>query len=185
MTPEEFTPVLRGFHLSAWRLETLQQYGNSGEDERLRRFLAGESYVPTTAKEQWLSTVRDNLAAGRTMGRVHVVTEPLTDYMRYELTWGYGPNVEAGEDVRLIPIPADDGQWPTGLRPGDDFWLFDSQDLYVMRYADDGTWLSVEPETDPAAVVIANHQRDLALHYAIPYREYMRRHPNLLSQVAA
>ena len=36
------------------------------------------------------------------MQRVHVVSEPLTDYLRFEIT-GYRLNVEAGEDVRILP----------------------------------------------------------------------------------
>ena len=34
---------------------------------------------------------------------MHVIEEPLSDYMRFELEV-YAPNVEAGEDVRLIPV---------------------------------------------------------------------------------
>ena len=40
---------------------------------------------------------------------VHVIEEPLSDYIRYELH-AYEPNVEAGEDVRVIPIHR--GTWP-------------------------------------------------------------------------
>ena len=38
-----------------------------------------------------------NHRAGRVQQRVHVVAEPLTAYLRYELTWQYGPNAAAGE----------------------------------------------------------------------------------------
>ena len=44
------------------------------------------------------------------MQRVHVVTEPLSDYIRFELT-GYAPNVEAGEDVRVISVREGE-PWP-------------------------------------------------------------------------
>lgn len=55
--------------------------------------------------------------------------------LRFELA-NYGPNVEAGEDVRNLPVR--DGQWPTDI-PRDDFWLVDSTDLWDMHYAADGT----------------------------------------------
>jgi len=40
---------------------------------------------------------------GKVFQRVHVVCEPLTDYLRYELGWSYPPNVEAGEEARCCP----------------------------------------------------------------------------------
>ena len=65
------------------------------------------------------------------MQRVHVVVEPLTAYLRYELAWSYTP--EAGEDIRIIPVQT--GQWPAGLPGlGGDFWLFDSARLLRMHY---------------------------------------------------
>ncbi|MGH3937593.1 MAG: DUF6879 family protein [Pseudonocardiaceae bacterium] len=52
-----------------------------------------------------------NARAGKAVQRVQVVLEPLTDYLRFELTWGYEPNVAAGEDVRIIPV-GQGGSWP-------------------------------------------------------------------------
>ncbi len=107
-----------------------------------------------------------------------MVREPLTDYLRYELGRSYPPNVEAGEDIRILV--ARPGQWPMSTRgeilPGlKDYWLFDSSDLWVMEYADDGTFLYIEQVTEPAMIVTAARRRDAALHQAIQYRDYMRR----------
>ena len=60
------------------------------------------------------------------------------------LGWSYLLNVEAGEDIRVLVVK--DGSWPMSARgeilPGlKDYWLFDSSDLWVMEYADDGTFL--------------------------------------------
>jgi hypothetical protein len=116
--------------------------------------------------------------AGKVFQRVHVVREPLTDYLRYELGWSYQPNVEAGEDIRILV--AQPGSWPMSAR-GEilpelkDYWLFDSSDLWVMEYADNGAFVSIEQVTEPAMIVTAARRRDAALHQAIPYRDYMRR----------
>jgi hypothetical protein len=94
------------------------------------------------------------------------------------LGWSYPPNVEAGEDIRILVAKA--GSWPVSAR-GEilselkDYWLFDSSDLWVMEYADDGAFLSIEQVTEPAMIVTAARRRDAALHQAIPYRDYMRR----------
>jgi hypothetical protein len=37
------------------------------------------------------------------MERVHAVSEPVTDYIRFSLLHGYPANLEAGEDVRVKP----------------------------------------------------------------------------------
>ncbi len=62
-------------------------------------------------KREWITLVRDRTAAGCTMQRVHVVKEPITDYLRFELTWGYQPNVDAGEDIGIVPVPPGN-PWP-------------------------------------------------------------------------
>ena len=72
------------------------------------------------------------------------------------------------------PYPAGGvGRWP-GL-PRHDYWLFDSSDLWVMEYADDGTFRWIEHVDDPGMIVRHAYWRDAALHQAIPYREYMKR----------
>jgi Family of unknown function (DUF6879) len=122
--------------------------------------------------------IGDAVRAGKVFQRVHVAREPLTDYLRYELGWSYPPNVEAGEDIRILVAQA--GSWPMSasgeiLPELKDYWLFDSSDLWVMEYADDGAFLSIEQVTEPAMIVTAARRRDAALHQAIPYRDYMRR----------
>ena len=131
------------------RLETLQNYGNSGEDPALAAFLAGQPHLITPAKREWTALVRERRAAGCVMQRVHVVTEPITDYLRFELTWGYQPNVDAGEDIRIVPVPMGQ-QWPPELPERTDFWLFDFSVLYALRYHQNGAWLVTEEVTDPA-----------------------------------
>lgn len=106
------------------------------------------------------------------MHRVHVVTEPLSDYVRFECGWAYEHTVAAGEDVRLIPVAAN--QWPEGL-PHYDYWLFDSSTLVAMYYGDAGTFSSCAIIDEPDKVVQANYWRDLAVHASIPYREYAAR----------
>lgn len=179
----EFTERFRRFRYSAFRLETLSSYGNSGEDADFEAFVNGRPKPPNPDHEQWQEIVSANTAAGRTMQRVHVVTEPLTDYLRLELTWGYGPNAAAGEDIRIIPVREGE-QWPVDVPEATDFWLFDSRELLVMAYAEDGTWLGVDRVTDPGRIVLACHWRDAALHQAVPWTRYVSARPDLARHVS-
>ncbi len=94
------------------------------------------------------------------------MAEPLTAYMRYELTWSYPPNVAAGEDIRIAPL--------SPMMPGRDFWLFDSSALLWLDYDGAGRLVSAELDDDPASVVMANNWRDAALHAGTALADYAR-----------
>jgi hypothetical protein len=176
IAPEDFWKPFQEFAYSVYRLETLQVYGGSGEADMIEAFTTGKPWPQNDLKDAWTANIAANHHAGKLQQRVHVVAEPLTSYMLFELTWSYGPNVEAGEDIRIIPVR--EGEWPDGL-PHEDYWLFDSRDLYVMHYDTDGTWLGAELVTEPSRVVDACHWRDAALCRATPWRNYIATHPEL------
>jgi ribosomal protein L16 Arg81 hydroxylase len=96
---EEFDRLFTRFRYTAFRLETLQQYDVPYEVEQIRRFLAGEdpledSYNP--AKNHWFGMLRESYEVGKRVQRVHVIEEPLSDYIRFELAWPYQETVSAG-----------------------------------------------------------------------------------------
>lgn len=126
-----------------------------------------------------LTLLRANRDAGRLQQRVHTVTEPISDYLAYELVWEYGPHSTAGEDIRIIPVT---DHWPDDV-PQSDFTLFDSSLLFQLNYDPDGTWLGAQLVTDHASVVAACLARDAALHQAMPWSEYMIRHPDLVARL--
>jgi hypothetical protein len=168
----EFNRLFFDFQYTAYRLETLQRYAVSYEQSDYSRFLAGEPCPDVPAISEWVEgTVVKAVAAGKHMNRVHVVEEPVSDYVRFECAWEYERTVAAGEDVRIIPVRQ--GKWPAGL-PCSDYWLFDSAQLVVMHYANDGAFIAAEMVDDPAKVVRANFLRDLAVHQSIPYKDFSR-----------
>lgn len=171
VTSSEFDALFTSFEHTAYRLETLQVYDVSYEAEPYQAFISGHPQPRDPAKNAWVSMIRDAVQAGKIFQRVRVVVEPLTDYLRYELGWSYPPNVNVGEDIRILPTQP--GRWPT--LPRHDYWLFDSSDLWVMEYAEDGTFRWIEQVDTPAVIVRHAYWRDAALHQAVSYRDYMRR----------
>lgn len=165
---EEFDRLFEESRYTAFRLETLQVYDVGYEEEAFNRFLAGDEAPTTGSQEEWARIV----GSGRRFRRVHVVTEPLTDYLRFECVWAYRASVKAGEDVNILPIG--EGPWPEGI-PRFDYWLFDSERLVRMNYASDGTMLTPELISEPDEIVRANAVRDRALHLATPFTEYEKR----------
>lgn len=106
---QEFDALFTSFERGAFRLETLQVYAGAYEDE-VRAVLAGDPRPANPIGDKWAARIRADRVAGKTWQRVHVIEEPRTDYLRYELAV-YARNVAAGEDVRVIPVSR--GDWPT------------------------------------------------------------------------
>ena len=164
--------------VNIFRLETLQCYGNAGEDPARAAFETGKPHLITPAKREWITLVRDRIAAGCTMQRVHVVKEPITEYLRFELTWSYQPNVAAGEDIQIVSVTPG-CPWPGGLLERTDFWMFDYSVLYALRYDRDGSWIATEQVTEESAIQRARRWRETALQLAMPWQRYIALCPEL------
>jgi hypothetical protein len=129
--------------------------------------------------DEWVDMVRQGAADGKEFQRVHVVTEPLSDYVRFECAWAYRHNVVGGEDVRIIAVKQ--GEWPEGV-PRHDYWLFDPTQLVVMRYGEDGSFVSVEAVDDEAGIVQANEWRDRAVERSTAFSDYARGFDDLMRE---
>lgn len=155
---------------SAYRLELLDRYDADSEREAFARFMRGE---PSMAERRpWLARIRAESEAGILNQRVHVLSTPLTDYLRFEAAWGYAYNAEAGEDVRILDLserPA-----PAGL-PDHDYWLIDDAHVLAMRYDKDGRFVGAEPVGD-AELPAYRRARDAAVAAAEPFHAWWARH---------
>lgn len=160
---------LVNFRYSLFRLETLQAYSGSSEDEAFGEWQRTGIVPVTDELRQWCKRIRDRIDNGVRVRRVHVLVEPATEYMRFELA-SYAPNVEANEDVRVIPVR--DNWWPADVPSNTDFWLIDGWQLWSMRYTWDGEWLGAELVDDPQRIVDACAIRDAALAQSISWRKY-------------
>ncbi|MBM7772483.1 hypothetical protein JOD54_002687 [Actinokineospora baliensis] len=174
---DEFNRLFREFRYTVFRLESRQHYRVSYEKDEFARFLTGESRGEFPGISGWISgTVEPARRAGKYMHRVHIVEEPLSDYVRFECAWAYEHTVPAGEHVRIIPV--EKGLWPDDL-PQREYWLFDSEVLVAMNYGDDGTFHSAEIVEDADEIVLANRWRDAAVLKSVPYQEFAERYDAL------
>jgi hypothetical protein len=157
----DLTWWLENFKESAFRLETLPAYDSPRETEMLAAFLRGEP-VRLPDDFAWLHMVKSHTQTGKTMQRVRIVSNPLTDYERFELSL-FSQCVEAGEDIRVTDDPE--------LRYAD-FWLFDNHTVYILRYDANGRFLGVDIRHD---VVTYRAIRDRVLEYSIPLAKFAAR----------
>ena len=171
MTPAD---LYRDCALSAWRIEALQHYTVPGDEERQRAFHAGEGLpAPGQGKQDDLALIARLRESGRTIGRIHVVERPLSDYVRYELAV-YAENIAAGEEVRI----ADRSLYPELGEVAEDFVIFDAEapsDAVVVAFDYDGTGLvrSYRVVTDLQAVGRYQEMADLAYAYSVPLADFM------------
>lgn len=166
-TPEEFGAAFE-FQRSAFRLELFDRYVSENEADPMRRFLSGQ-YVDPAWREPWAGFVREEVQAGKQMSRVHVVTEPLSDYLRFEIACGYPASVDAGENVRILRR----NDHPDLILPPRDFWMFDENRVAEMDYDQDGNFHGAEATTDPEMVTRYRQVRDLVMQLSIPLTDYL------------
>lgn len=155
------------FSASAFRLETLQTYTEPEEAEALARFHAGRD--PELDTSGWETMIRRHRAAGRSMARVRVLVEPLSDYARFQLPY-FARFADAGEDIGVIT--SSQGTWPDDL-PRHDYWFFDDRDLWVLNYSEAGSFTHADLITDPAALAAHRRWRVAALAQATPLGQYL------------
>jgi hypothetical protein len=159
------------FRHRVFRLETLDWYDAENERGPYQRFLAGEA-ADWAWREPWKRLVRDVRTSGRIMERVHIVSEPVSDYIRFQLLHVYPANVEAGEHVAIAGRGAIIEDEP----PGKDFWLFDDELAARLVYSREGAVSQVVMERDPSVLRWYRVSRDMALRRAIPLARYVAEH---------
>ncbi|MEV6818350.1 DUF6879 family protein [Nocardiopsis dassonvillei] len=173
LTPDRFGDLFDEATRSIFRLETLPVYNPVSESELLKSYLSGGICPKRDRNSEYMDTLFDQTGRGIRRYRVHVVQSPLTDYLRYEMEWGYVFNTRAGEEVFILDTT--EQVRPEGL-VDEDFWFFDETDVVRMHYGDDGEFL--HPELlDDADLAHYRAQRDLAMAKAVPFNEYWSTHP--------
>ncbi|MBD0707206.1 MULTISPECIES: DUF6879 family protein [unclassified Streptomyces] len=155
------------FDREAFRLETLDDYSKSGGVDAYRAYLAGEPQPEAYKAAGWTKTVEKATRAGKRIYRVHILSRPLTDYLRFELSWGYRRNMAVGEEFFILDTTG--GENPLPDAP--DFWLFDERTVGAMEYDAEGAYLGAEflGESHLARFLA---YRDTAMARAVPFPEW-------------
>lgn len=155
------------FQREAWRLETLPEYRVPQEAEEIGAFLAGESIDPHAYSNEYTDDLKRLRQEGKSKGRVHIVTRPLSDYLRFEFMY-YEPHAWAGEEIRILDVT----ERPNPLEGVQGFWMFDRSEVVLMHYEADGTQISREIFEGDVTPYL-EYQRT-ALAESVPFEEYVK-----------
>lgn len=117
----------------------------------------------------WLALISRTTSRGVAVRRARIVSEPVSDYIRFEhhVT---APNVAAGEEVRWLPR-----RHASDLAlPGNDFWLFDGELVVFLHFAGNGELAPDDEEvsTGPAAVELCASAFEAVWQRAVPHADY-------------
>ncbi|MFF1418295.1 DUF6879 family protein [Streptomyces sp. NPDC058280] len=168
--PTTFADLLAGCQRSAVHLEMRDAYAVDYEAGPFAEWRAGFRHDPAARASwwrPWLDLVAETAGRGVVMRRARIVSEPVSEYIRYEHS-GTFTNVAAGEQVR----------WLSRRRasdlalPGNDFWLFDGQLVQWNHFAGDGSSQGPEVTGDPAAVKLCGEAFEAVWDRAVPHDQY-------------
>ncbi|HKC76289.1 MAG TPA: hypothetical protein VKF37_19120 [Chloroflexota bacterium] len=168
-TAEERNRLLAACKREAVHLELRDVYAVQNEAERFALFLATGRYHGADAvdRQHWLDLIRSVTQAGKRIRRARIVSEPVTDYIRFEWA-GAEYNVEAGEDVRWLPR-----RLASQIAlPGNDFWLFDDTTAIFNVFTGEGDLAERQLTTDTAAVELCRAAFEAVWQVAIPHGTY-------------
>ncbi|MFJ3900112.1 DUF6879 family protein [Streptomyces sp. NPDC090025] len=166
----DFGELLRSAEHSAVHLEMRDLYAVGDEAEEIAQFKrTGTVDLDPTARwwPEWLGIVRESVSRGVAIRRARIVSEPVTDYIRWEHAVT-SLNVGAGEQVRWLPR-----RLASDLAlPGNDLWLIDDSRVLFHWFTGDGDWAGHDFNEDPAVVKMVRDAFHAVWERAIPHERF-------------
>jgi hypothetical protein len=169
VTGEHRDSLIEGFRREALHLEMRDVYA-AADHSRFRRWQAGETLDPGQEAEwwrPWRDMMRRHREAGKTLRRLRIVSEPVTEYIRFE--WlDAAELVRLGEDVRWLPRQRASAL----LLPVNDLWCFDAETVVFTDFSGDGQVQGFELTTDGELVARCVAAFEQAWSAAVPHGDY-------------
>ena len=163
---EQFKELFHQFDREAVHLEMRDSYGTAVELPYMALWAAGE---PDNLEwlGPWCGQVRRHVAEGKAYRRVHVVSEPLSDYQRWSRSI-MQPHVDAGTQMRWMPRH----RVSSIAFPGNDFWMFDQRLVAFHHYAGNGASTGFTTSASPHDIALCSSAFEAVWERAIPHSDY-------------
>ncbi|MGR8010378.1 DUF6879 family protein [Streptomyces hypolithicus] len=164
-------PVLEGLakaQRSAVHLEMRDAYQPS--DPEFIAWQNGKRLDPADRSSWWrpfLDVVVETTGRGVEMRRARIVSEPVTDYIKYEYDVTF-PNAAAGELIRWLPRR----KAADIALPGTDLWMFDGSSVLFTYFSGTGEVVDREWRTEPDVVDLVSTAFATVWERATPHRDY-------------
>ncbi|WP_145499986.1 DUF6879 family protein [Streptomyces sp. CFMR 7] len=166
----DFTDLIRSVKRSAVHLEMRDVYAIPDEDERFAAWRQGHRLDPDDRASwwrPWLDVVQEVTAQGVRLRRARIVSEPPSEYIRYEYSFTF-TNIAAGEEIRWLPRRSASGI----ALPGNDFWLFDGKLVQFNVFDGEGRWVRTDRTDDEATAGLCSDAFEAVWERAVPHDKY-------------
>ncbi|QNT94613.1 hypothetical protein HEP81_04336 [Streptomyces griseofuscus] len=167
-----FDELMEAVQHSAVHLEMRDQYAVGDEADDFNAWLDTGHRDLDPASEYWspwVDLISRAVARGVVVRRARVVSEPVTDYIRYEHA-GTVVNIVAGEQVRWLARP----RAVDLMLPGADLWIFDGTQVLFNHFTGVGEWADppLELRSEPGIVKQCSDAFEAVWERAVPHEIY-------------
>lgn len=159
---EEWAGVIR----SAVHLEMRDSYIR--DDPGFLAWQEGRTADAAAKYQTWTELMKEATARGVVVRRARIISEPLSDYCRFEYDMTDSVNLAGGEHVRWLPRR----RASDIALPGNDFWIFDGTRGKFNHFTGEGASAGPEPVTDPRLVKLCADAFEVVWERATPHEEY-------------
>jgi len=139
-------------------------------DPAFQAWLAGRPAPQDPAAQYgaYIGTVRAAVRRGVSVRRARIISEPVSDYIRWEYSLTGPVNIAAGEQVRWLPRRLAS----TLALPGNPYWAFDDRLVRFTVFAGDGEVAGQQFSEDPGVINACRTAFEAVWEHAIPHEEY-------------
>jgi uncharacterized protein DUF6879 len=164
--PPDFDRLFCSVTQSAVHLEMRDDYG--GSSLAFAAWRERRPYDRSGSDAAWHALVGHAIQRGATVRRARIISEPASDYIRFEYEVTPAANIAAGEHVRWLPR-----QHASDLAlPGNDFWLFDGTAVLFNYFSGDGAPAGTEVRDEPTVVKLCAAAFEAVWDRAVAHGEY-------------
>ncbi|MGH3734673.1 MAG: DUF6879 family protein [Micromonosporaceae bacterium] len=168
----DFDELLAAARHSAMHLEMRDVYSVADEAddfETWKRTGQHDADPTSESRADWVELIRRTIARGVTVRRARIVSEPVSDYIKFEHA-GTAVNIFAGELVRWLPRR----QASDLALPGNDLWVFDGTTVLFNHFDGNGDWIESrwEVRTEPAVAHFVTTAFEAVWERAIPHEKF-------------
>ncbi|MER6445453.1 DUF6879 family protein [Streptomyces venezuelae] len=166
----DFADLLAGAQRSAVHLELRDAYSVGNETERFEAWRRGvrlDEGDQASWWRPWLDLVAATVERGVVMRRARVVSEPVSEYIRFEHSNAF-TNVAAGEQLRWLPR----ARASALALPGNDFWLIDGCRVRFNVFSGDGEVVEPQYTEDAAVAQLCASGFEAVWDLGIPHEDY-------------
>ncbi|MFI6292694.1 DUF6879 family protein [Nonomuraea sp. NPDC050790] len=161
-----FAELLADCTTSAVHLEMHDQHMTSNPS--FQAWKAGKPFIDAGKAKAWVDLVSAAVTRGVSVRRARIVSEPASDYVRWEHAVAPAFQLAAGEQLRWLPRPLASGL----ALPGNPYWVFDGHLVRFSLFDGEGELQGHQFTEDASLVGLCESAFEAVWELATPHEKY-------------